>query len=85
MCTALLTRVAAGQQAYSTTVATVPRCAAEFRFVCGFPVVATVRVRTCGDSVGLRTPRGIGWQTLANLASDLFEGQQATAGFDDLR
>jgi hypothetical protein len=30
-----------------------PRCAAEFRFVCGDSVGITGRARTCGDSVGL--------------------------------
>jgi hypothetical protein len=37
-----------------TIVATVPRCAVEFRFVCGDPVGITGAARTCGDSVGLR-------------------------------
>ena len=38
--------------AIKSMVATVPRCAGEFRFVCGVSVGITGRGRTCGDSVG---------------------------------
>jgi hypothetical protein len=38
-------------------LATVPRCAAKFRFGCGLLVVTATRARTCGDSVGLWKPR----------------------------
>ena len=38
--------------AIEAIVATVPRCAGAFRFVCGVSVGITGRARTCGDSVG---------------------------------